>query len=89
MLHNQYQGWHESWQQIQHLSHLEIHARLKQQQATMLQLASHDFHMQYWNMQCTRRLVCAVHFPLSPVRVLTLKVWSAQTRSTMPRLDFF
>lgn len=86
--HNTMSG-RDIWQQIRDQSQTQTQRHLMQEHCKRLQLASHAFHMQYWNMQCTRRLVYAVQLPVSLQAVLTLKLWSPQTAAEMPRSDPF
>ena len=77
------------WQQIKEQSQNQSQKHLMQQHCKRLQLASHACHMQYWNMQCTRRLLYAVQLPVGLQTVLVLKLWSPQTAAEMPRSDPF
>jgi len=85
-IHEQYRCWHESWQRIQSYSRYQTHVHQKQHYAIMLQLASQEFHLQYWNMQQTRHLVGSLQFGIG-LHQIKFKVWSPQTSSDMPRSD--
>ena len=85
----QYRVWRDAWQQIRYQSQLQGQTLLIRQQSKRLQFASHSFHMHYWNLQATRRLIVAVEQPVSAETVMTLKIWFPQTSAEMPRSDPF
>lgn len=87
VLDKQYRCWRDSWQQVHRHSCHHTRMHLKQQHRTVLQLASHEFHLQYWNMQRTRRLVASVEVSAGLQCKVAVKLWSPQTSADMPRLD--
>ena len=85
-IHEQYRCWHEGWQRIQTYSRYQTHVHQKQQHAATLQLASQEFHLQYWSMQQTRHLIGFLRFGIG-LQQITVQVWSPHTSSGMPRSD--